>query len=71
MQSAVKPILLVSGGLMLLVPLLGCTTTPSTGIPNEVCLIWRPVTYSASRDSLETVEEIRAQNARRQSFCEG
>lgn len=71
MQSAVRLILLASGGLTLLALMEGCRTTPSTGIPGEVCLIWRPITYSASRDSPETVDEVRAQNARRQSFCDG
>jgi len=71
MQSAGKLISLALGVPMLLASMAGCKTTPSTGIPSEVCLIWKPITFSASRDTPETVEEIRAQNARRQVFCEG
>lgn len=58
----------VSGVLLLLVLLAGCKTTPSTGT-SDVCLIWKPVTYSALKDSPETIGEIRSQNARRMAYC--
>ena len=56
---------------MLLALLVGCKTTPSTGTTSDVCLIWKPVSYSAAGDSLETIDEVRHQNARRQAFCGG
>lgn len=61
------------GSFVLVLPVLlaTCETTPSTGtISNEVCLIWRPLTYSARGDTPETVEQVRAHNARRQAYCE-
>lgn len=71
MQSVVKLSLPASGMLMLLVLLAGCTTTPSTGTTGDVCLIWKPLTYSAKGDSAETVDDIRNQNARRNAYCAG
>lgn len=48
-----------------------CQTTRSTGIDKGVCAIWGGITYSASRDTPETVLEVRRNNARRQAYCEG
>lgn len=54
-------------------PMLGllaaCQTTPTTATMDDVCLIWQPITYSASGDTPRTVDEIRAQNARRDAYC--
>lgn len=36
----------------------------------EVCAVWRPVSWS-SRDTPETVTEIKASNARRKAWCQG
>ena len=53
---------------MLVLPA-GCTTIPTTGTTPDACLIWKPVTYSASQDSGETIKEVRNQNARRDAYC--
>lgn len=45
----------------LLVILAGCQT--STTVTSESCLIFAPITYSASQDSAETVRQIRDHNA--------
>lgn len=71
MQSIAKLSLPVSGVLMLLVLPVGCMTTRSTGTTGDVCLIWKPITYSAKSDSADTVEEVRNQNARREAYCAG
>lgn len=50
--------------------LAGCSTTSAIGTTGrEVCLIWSDVTYSAKSDTAQTVEEIRALNAKRDAFC--
>src|SRR5690606_17876357 len=49
--------------------LAACKTIPTTGTMDDVCLIWRPITYSASGETPRTVNEIRAQNARRDAYC--
>lgn len=36
---------------------------------DDVCLIWKPLTYSASGDTGRTVEEIRDLNAKRDAYC--
>ena len=48
-----------------------CTTTRTTETGKEVCLIWQDQSYSASKDSQQTVEEIRAKNAKRAAYCKG
>ena len=61
--------------LLALVLLAGCSQTLTTAItpkgkvPN-VCLLWKPQTYSAKTDSPETVAEIRQRNAEREIYCQ-
>jgi len=62
--------LIVSSGLMLLALLAACKTIPTTGTTPDVCLIWKPVTYSAGQDSGETINEVREQNAKRNAYCQ-
>jgi uncharacterized lipoprotein YajG len=57
--------------------LAGCQSTLSTQtaatdltIATEVCGVWKPVTYS-SRDTAETVTEVRANNASQKAYCKG
>ena len=69
MQSSGKRISIASSGLLMLALTAGCKTIPTTGTA-DVCLIWRPVTYSASQDSAKTINEAREQNARRNAYCE-
>lgn len=44
-----------------------CSTTMATA--ETSCLAWRPVTWS-KRDTPQTIEEVKAQNARRKAYCE-
>jgi len=69
MQSNAKRIWIASSGLLMLALTAGCKTTPTTATGSDVCLIWRPVTYSASQDSEQTIEEARENNARRAAYC--
>lgn len=58
-------LILIAAAAMLLA---GCkTTTATNGIE---CAVWRPVTWS-SRDTPETIAEVKANNARRKAWCEG
>jgi len=71
----------VFAGLLMLAPLLmiqGCLTRSTEGdaslaaaatvlkLCNEA---WRPITYSSSKDTPETVDEVRANNRARKAFC--
>jgi len=69
MPSNAKRISIASSGLLMLGLLEACTTTPSTATGSDVCIVWRPVTYSASHDSAETINEARENNARRAAYC--
>jgi len=57
-----------SSALLLLALLAGCQTTPTTGT-DSACLIWQAQSYSAVKDSKQTVDEIRAKNAVRAAYC--
>lgn len=62
----------------LAIPLASCAKTPIGGIENSPCIAqvagqepaWRPVSWS-SRDTLQTIEEVKANNARREAWCSG
>lgn len=62
----------------LTIPLASCATTPTGGIDTSPCRAqvegqepaWRPLTWS-SRDTSETVEEVKANNARHEAWCKG
>ena len=56
--------------LPLLALLAACSTTRTTAT-DDACLIWVPVTYSANGDTPQTVQEIRALNAKRDAYCKG
>lgn len=62
--DCLKPLML---GLVLTVA--SCTTTSTTGTP-AVCSVWQPITYSASKDTDETQQQVRANNAAREAYCE-
>lgn len=56
--------------LLLLALATGCRTTPTIATTDKaICSIWGNVTYSASQDSGQTVDEVRALNARRDAYC--
>lgn len=67
LKSAKKPSI-ASSVLLMLALLAACKTTPTTAT-DDICLIWTPVTYSASQDSQATIDGIRALNARRDAYC--
>lgn len=49
--------------------LAGCSQTIATATTPDACLIWAPVTYSAKGDTKQTVDEVRALNAKRDAYC--
>lgn len=44
-----------------------CSKT--TGTVGTECLAWKPITWS-SKDTHETITEVKANNARRKEWCE-
>ena len=52
----------------LLIPLAGCATTAGVGIEAS-CRHWKPITWS-KKDTPPTVDGVKANNARRQAWCE-
>lgn len=48
--------------------LTGCQTATLTGGTRAVCAVFPPITYS-SRDTPETVVQVRKHNAGRDSYC--
>lgn len=46
--------------------LAGCTPAAPT---DAACLVLRPISYSASRDTAETVREVREHNAALLALC--
>lgn len=59
--------------LLMLAPVLtmaGCVTN-TTGVDvSGICSeAWKPITYSSSRDTPETVDQVRANNRAHQAFC--
>ena len=61
----------VLAALGLLVSTIGCgaisTKTPPTETVADLCVIAKPISYSASGDTAETVEQVRSHNA---AWCE-
>ena len=51
----------------LLIPLAGCQTTGGAGI-EATCAQWRGISWSR-KDTLQTVDDVKANNARRKAFC--
>lgn len=47
--------------------LLGCTLQTSISA-TDVCKVWQPVTWS-SKDTPQTVAEVKISNARRKAWC--
>lgn len=51
-----------------LTPLLAsCAKTTATA--ETSCLVWRPISWS-KKDTDQTIEEVKAHNARRKAYCE-
>ncbi len=49
--------------------LTNCATTSTTATDKGVCSVWSGLTYSASGDTPETVQGIRVNNAKRDTYC--
>jgi len=49
--------------------MVGCQTATAITSSPDACLIWSPVTYSAKGDTAQTVNEVRALNAKRDAYC--
>lgn len=60
--------LLTLPALATLLALTACQTTRTAGTDKAVCSIFPPITYS-SRDTAETVIQIRRHNAGFESYC--
>jgi hypothetical protein len=56
------------GTLAALLTLVGCQTVTHTGATKAVCSVFPPITYS-SKDTPETVTQIRRHNAGFDSYC--
>jgi len=48
--------------------MMGCSNPMATS--GTECAVWIPITWS-SRDTPETIKQIKASNARRKAWCEG
>ena len=56
--------------LPMLALLAACQTTRGTATDTKaVCALWSGVTFSQAQDSGQTVDEIRALNAKRDAYC--
>lgn len=54
---------------LLMFPLTGCSSLTATVATNEaVCEVWRDVSWS-SKDTQQTIVEIKVNNARRDGWC--
>lgn len=65
MPKKLMPLLAV----VLPVTLVGCKTTDSGGI-SACASAWHPITWS-QKDTARTIEEVKANNARREAWCKG
>lgn len=63
--SGGRPMLAVLCGLTMV----GCCQTPTIATTRAECAVWPVITYSASNDTPQTVQEIRQANAARKVWC--
>lgn len=63
--SSAPPLLAVLCGLMMA----GCSQTPTIATTRAECAVWPVITYSAGKDTPQTVQEIRQANAARKVWC--
>jgi hypothetical protein len=55
--------------MLLMSPLMGCAVQiPINEINTKVCEVWVPVTWS-SKDTDQTIKEIKVNNAKRAAYC--
>ena len=63
---------LVAASVMVLSACQPIRTTGTTGFELEltkICKVWKEISFSDSRDSEQTVGEVRGNNAARNAFC--
>ena len=65
-----RPLLLVAVFAVLLLSLMSCSQTSST-VTSDFCLIAEPIRYSKSKDTAETVAQVREHNAVWKRLCDG
>ena len=68
--AATKPMLLAL--MLTILPMAGCTTLTTAGstrYADSSCEAFRQITYSSSKDTPETVSEIRAHNRAYGAIC--
>lgn len=57
--------------MLLILPLTGCSSLTGTVETNKsVCGVWRNVSWS-SKDTPQTIVEVKVNNARRDGWCHG
>lgn len=57
--------------ILLICPLTGCATLTGTKETNgSVCNVWKEVSWS-KKDTDQTIQEIKVNNARREGWCGG
>lgn len=57
--------------MLLTFPLIGCASLTGTAETNtSVCAVWRDVSWS-SKDTTQTIIEVKQNNARREGWCAG
>ena len=50
--------------------LTGCFRTMAIGGTDSACVVWRDISWS-SKDTPQTITEVKVNNARREGYCEG
>lgn len=57
--------------MLLMSPLMGCSSLTGIAETNgAVCTVWRDVSWS-SKDTTQTIVEVKQNNARREGWCAG
>ena len=68
LSNALKTRLLLA--MLPLFLLTGCFKTTAIGGTDSACSVWRDISWS-SKDTPQTITEVKINNARREGFCEG
>ena len=76
MKKLTKRLLLAIALTTVLTACLGTQTIETIGVPQttndiveKVCGQWRKISFSATKDTSQTISEIRGNNAARKAFC--
>lgn len=55
--------------MLMSLPVMGCSTLSTGIVTDTTCSAMRPITYSGSKDTPETVAEVRQHNAALAALC--